>query len=253
LTINFRYDFAIRLMKPLRKDTFFNGRIKVKQNPSGYRFSIDSILLACHAGPRPGDKVLDLGTGCGIIPLILAYREPNLNIFGIEVQKELADIAVSNVEENHMNDIITILCKDMKELKNDMISGPVDLIISNPPYRKAESGRINPDTQRAVARHEIKVSLDDITATARRVLRTAGRFVTIYSTERITDLLTHLRSDGIEPKFLRMIHSGIETEAKLIIVEGIKGGRPGVKIGPPLLIYDEKGAYTQEVEEMFSP
>jgi len=240
-------------MKPLTKDTFFNGRIKVKQDPSGYRFSIDSVLLANHARPHPGDKVLDLGTGCGIIPLILAYREPNLKIYGVEVQKELADIAGSNVEENHMDDIITILCKDMKELKNDMISGPVDLIVSNPPYRKAESGRINPDMQRAVARHEIKVSLDDITKTARRVLRTAGRFVTIYSAERVTDLLTHLRSAGIEPKFLRSIHSGVKTDAKLVLVAGIKGGHPGVKIGPPLIIYDENSAYTQEVKEMFLP
>jgi tRNA1(Val) A37 N6-methylase TrmN6 len=241
------------IMKPLTKDTFFSGRIKVRQDRSGYRFSIDSILLACHAGPRPGDKVLDLGTGCGIIPLILAYHEPNLKIFGIEVQKELADIAGTNVEENHMGDIITILCKDMKELKNDMISGPVDLIVSNPPYRKVVSGRINPDMQRAVARHEIKVSLEDITSTSRRVLRTAGRFVTIYSAERITDLLTHLRSAGIEPKFLRMVHSGVKTEAKLVLVEGIKDGRPGVKIGPPLIIYDRDGAYTQEVEKMFLP
>jgi tRNA1Val (adenine37-N6)-methyltransferase len=152
-----------------------------------------------------------------------------------------------------MGSIITILCKNMKELKNDMIFGPVDLIVSNPPYRKAESGRINPDMQRAVARHEIKVSLDDIIATVRRVLRTAGRFVTIYSAERITDLLSHLRSAGIEPKSLRMIHSGVKTVAKLVLVEGIKAGRPGLKIGPPLIIYDEKGSYTREVEEMFSP
>ena len=234
-------------------DTFLNGRIKVKQDRSGYRFSIDSILLACHAGPRPGDKVLDLGTGCGIISLILAYREPNLKIFGIELQKELADISVSNVKENQMDSSITIICKDIKELNNNMISGPVDLVVSNPPYRKAESGRINPDMQRAVARHEIKVSLSDITATVRRVLRTAGRFVTIYSAERITDLLTHLRSAGIEPKFLRMIHSGVKTEAKLVLLEAIKGGRSGVKIGPPLIIYNEKGAYTQEVEKMFLP
>jgi len=240
-------------MKSKTPDTFLNGRIKVKQDRSGYRFSIDSILLACYAKLRSGDKVLDLGTGCGIVSLILAYRESNLKIFGIEVQKELADIASFNVEENHMGDIINILCKDMKELKNDMISGPVDLVVSNPPYWKAESGRINPDMQRAVARHEIKVSLVDITATVRRVLRTAGRFVTIYSAERITDLLTHLRSAGIEPKFLRMIHSDIKTEAKLVLVEGIKGGRHGVKIGPPLIIYDEKGDYTKEVEEMFSP
>ena len=107
--------------------------------------------------------------------------------------------------------------------------------------------------QRALARHEITVCLEDITQTVRRVLRTAGRFVTIYSAERLTDLLTHLRTTGIEPKSLRMIHSGAKTEAKLVLVEGIKGGRPGVKIGPPLIIYDEKGGYTQEVEEMFSP
>lgn len=240
-------------MKSKTPDTFLNGRIKVRQDRSGYRFSIDSILLACHAGPRPGDKVLDLGTGCGIIPLILAYREPDLKIFGIELQKELADIAVSNVKENQMDGSITIICKDIKELKNDMISGPVDLIVSNPPYRKLESGRINPDAQRAVAKHEIKVSLNDITATVRRVLRTAGMFVTIYSAERITDLLVHLRSAGIEPKFLRIIHSGVKTEAKLVLVEGIKGGRPGVKIGPPLIIYDKNGDYTQEVEKMFLP
>ncbi|MDY6790141.1 MAG: tRNA1(Val) (adenine(37)-N6)-methyltransferase [Thermodesulfobacteriota bacterium] len=240
-------------MKSKTPETFFNGRIKVKQDRCGYRFSIDSILLACHAAPRPGDKVVDLGTGCGIISLILAHREPNLKIYGIEVQQELADIASCNVKENLMDNIITVLCKNMKELKNDMISGPVDLIISNPPYRKANSGRINPDKQRAVARHEIKISLDDITATVRRVLRTAGRFVTIYSAERITDLLTHLRYAGIEAKFLRMIHSNIKTEAKLVLAEGIKGGRPGLKIGPPLLIYDENGSYTQEVEAMLSP
>ena len=239
-------------MKSKTPDTFFNGRIKVKQDRCGYRFSIDSILLASHAAPRPGDKVVDLGTGCGIISLILAHREPNLKIYGIEVQQELADIAFSNVAENFMENIITIICKDMKELKNDMISGPVDLIVCNPPYRKADSGRINPDIQRAVARHEIKTSLDDITATVRRVLRTAGRFVTIYSAERIADLLTHLRSADIEAKFLRMIHSDIKSEAKLVLAEGIKGGRPGLKVGAPLIIYDPKGSYTPEVTQMFS-
>jgi tRNA1Val (adenine37-N6)-methyltransferase len=240
-------------MKPLTKDTIFNGRIKVNQDPSGYRFSIDSILLAGHARPRPGDTVIDLGTGCGIIPLILAYHEPDLKIFGIELQQQLADIASSNVIKNHMTSTITILCNDLKDLQNDMISGPVDLIVTNPPYRKVKSGRINPDAQRAVARHEIKVSLNDIIKTVRRVLRTTGEFVTIYTADRLTDLLTHLRSSGIEPKSLRIIHSTRKTEAKLVLVKAIKGGRPGLKIGPPIIIYDEKGAYTNEVEIMLSP
>ena len=146
-------------------DTFLDEHLSVAQNKTGYRFSIDAVILAAYARKYPADLIVDLGTGCGIIPLILAYREPNLKIFGIELQKELADIASSNVKENHMGSTITILRKDLKELKNDMISGPVDLILSNPPYRKAESGRINPDIQRALARHEITVCLEDITQT----------------------------------------------------------------------------------------
>ena len=237
-------------MKTLTTDTFFNGRLQVKQNRSGYRFSIDAVLLASHIRLRPGDKVLDLGTGCGIIPLILACQHKKIKIYGIEIQKELAEIALGNVKKNHMEDQITILCCDMKELKHDMVSGPVDLIVCNPPYRKAMSGRVNPDQQKAVARHEIKVNLNDVIETARRMLQTSGRFVMIYPAQRMIDMLTQMRSKGIEPKFFRMIYSDSSSEAKLILVEGIKGGRPGTKIGPPLLIYQKDGSYTDEVKRM---
>ncbi len=240
-------------MTPLTTDTFFNGRIQVKQNLSGYRFSIDAVILAWHARPQTNDTVVDLGTGCGIIPLILAYRHPGIKIYGIEVQKGLADIAALNVAENFLEDRIRIHCTDMRTLKHDMVSGPVDLIVSNPPYRKTESGRINPDQQRAVARHEIEVTLYDVVETCRRMLRVSGRCVMIYTAERLTDILTHMRSAGIEPKSIRMIHSGQLTAAKLILIEGKKGGRPGLKIGPPLIIYREDGSYSDEVEEMFMP
>jgi len=240
-------------MNLLGTDTFFNGRVQVKQNQSGYRFSIDAVLLAYHAKPRSGDKVLDLGTGCGIIPLILAYRKPEIKIFGIEIQKELAEIAAINVADNRMKDRISIICRDMKCLDHAMVSGPVDLIVSNPPYRKVNSGRINPNRQRAIARHEIKITLDDVVKTAGRLLRTMGRFVTIYPAERMTDILTRMNKARIEPKFIRMIHSGIDTQAKLILVEGAKGGRPGIKIAPPLIIYRDNNSYTDEVEKMFLP
>jgi tRNA1Val (adenine37-N6)-methyltransferase len=240
-------------MTSLTTDTFFNGRIRVKQSRSGYRYSIDAVLLAAQTRPRPDDTVLDLGTGCGIIPLILAYRHPKIKVYGIEVQQDLAAVAALNVEENRMGDRINIYCRDMKTLKHDMTSGPVDLVVSNPPFRKAESGRINPDRQRAVARHEIKATLYDVVATARRMLRTSGRFVMVYLAERMTDILTQMRSAGIEPKTLRMIHSGRDTEAKLILVEGKKGGRPGLKVGPPLIIFRKDGSYTDEVEEIFRP
>ena len=232
-------------------DTFFNGKIRITQDRTGYRFSIDAVLLAYYADPRSGDKVLDLGTGCGIIPLIMAHRLPDIAVYGVEVQPALSELAVSNVKENQLEDRITIFSTDMKLIEPSMTAGPVDLVVCNPPFRKQGSGRINPDAQRAVARHEIKIKLGDIIQTSHRMLRKAGRLVVIYTAGRLTDILSLMRTDGIEPKFLRMIHSRQDTEAALILVEGVKGGRPDLKIVPPLIIYDKKNQYTDEVESMF--
>jgi tRNA1Val (adenine37-N6)-methyltransferase len=240
-------------MECLTTDSLFNGSIRIKQNRSGYRFSIDAVLLAQHARPKPDDTVLDLGTGCGIIPLILAYRYPKINVYGVEVQTELADIATLNIAENGMQDRITIHCRDLKSLKQDMTSGPVELVVANPPYRTVASGRLNPDQQRAVAKHEIKATLFDVVETARRMLRTSGRFVIIYPAERMADIVIQMRSAGIEPKYIRMIHSSQQMNAKLMLVEGKKGGRHGLKIGPPLTIYCKNGSYSDEVQAMFMP
>ena len=240
-------------MAALTTDTFFNGRIRVKQPRGGYRFSVDAVILADYVRPQMEGTVVDLGTGCGIIPLILAYRNPGLKIIGIEVQSELADIALANVADNHMQDRIKIHCADIKTHGHNMISAPVDMVVSNPPYRKTHAGRINPDRQRAIARHEIKATLLDVINAAHRMVRTGGKFVTVYTAERTTEILLEMRSAGIEPKFYRMIHSGRNTEAKMILLEGIKGGQPGSKIAPPLFVYHEDGNYTTEVEMMFKP
>ena len=234
-------------------DTFFNGKLRIKQDPEGYRFSIDAVLLAWHARPRADERVLDLGTGCGIIPLILAYRHSDITAVGVEIQPELARMAVTNVNENGLQNKIKVLCRDMRGLKPDMIGGPVDLVVCNPPYHKQKSGRLNPDRQRAIARHELKVNLDEMLLTAKRVLRTAGRFVTIYTAERFAELLLQMRSHGIEPKFMRAIHAQLAAEAKLILVSGTKGAQPGTRLDPPLIIYGANGDYSQEVQGMFMP
>ena len=234
-------------------DTFFNGRIQVQQNRVGYRFSIDAVLLAYQAAPRSGDKIIDLGAGCGIISLIMAYRRPDITITAVEVQEELTQLAISNVRNNHLQDRITVLGADMKAMKPDMTAGPVDLVVCNPPYRRPGSGRINPDNQRAVARHELKANLQDVIGATRRILKTAGRLVTIYTAERTADILCQMRADSIEPKYFRTIHSHPGSEAKLVLVEGIKGGNPGLKIAPPLVVYDKNGDYTDEVQQMFEP
>jgi tRNA1Val (adenine37-N6)-methyltransferase len=139
----------------------------------------------------------------------------------------------------------------MKRLDPTLLPGPVDWVATNPPYRKTDSGRLNPHPQRAVARHEIKVALPDVIAAARRVLRTGGKFVTIYTAERMTEVLHQMQSSGIEPKFCRMIHSGTTTNAKLVLIEGLKGGHPGMVVAPPLVIYRENGDYTAEIEKMY--
>jgi tRNA1Val (adenine37-N6)-methyltransferase len=210
-------------------------------------------LLAGYAGSLADERLVDLGTGCGIIPLILAFRNPNIVAFAIEIQQDLAALANSNVAANHMQHRITVLRQDMRDLKPEMIGGPVEVVVCNPPYRKPGSGRLNPDAQRAIARHELKVSLSDVLQTARRMLRTTGRFMTIYTAERVVELLAQMRREGIEPKFMRSIHSQPDMEAKLVLVEGIKGARPATRIGPPLIIYDTKGCYSREVQAMFMP
>jgi tRNA1Val (adenine37-N6)-methyltransferase len=232
-------------------DTFFGGKLLIRQEAAGYRFSIDAVLLAHHTRPRAGERLLDLGTGCGIIPLILAYRNPDITAIGIEIQNELADLAISNVNANHMQNRIMVLRLDMRNLKPAMIGGAADVVVCNPPYRSSNSGRLNPDTQRAIARHELKVSLIDVLETAHRVLRTAGRFFIIYPAQRLAELLSQMHLAGIEPKFMRAIHSRLKEEAKLILVAGTKGARAGTTIGPPLIIYAKDGEYTQEVRQMF--
>jgi len=223
------------------------------QNKTGYRFSIDAILLASHVDTHPGDKVVDIGTGCGIIALMLAYRNPEIKVYGIEVQKSLSVLAALNVKDNNMIDRVKIFCSDVKDLKKSAISGPADIVVCNPPYRKAKSGRVNPDNQRALARHEIKITLPDVFKTAGSLLRVSGRFIMIYPSERIADIITNMRLSGIELKYLRFIYSKKNAESKLVIVEGVKGGRPGATIAPPLVIYSDDGSYSDEVGRMFIP
>lgn len=235
------------------QDTFFNGRITVLQYRQGYRFSIDAVLLAAFSSPGTKDSIVDLGTGCGIIPLILGFRNPGVSITGIEVQPELAALATQNIEANGLKERITIIHGDMRLISMQAVSGPVNLVVSNPPYRKDRSGRVNPNLQRAVARHEILATLNDVVGSASRLLGIGGRFAAIYPAERITDLLTTLRSAGIEPKHIQTVHATRHDPARLILVSGIKAGRPGAAVHEPLVIYRPNGKYTDRVQAMFDP
>ncbi len=237
----------------VKQDTFFNGKMKLMQHQNGYRFSIDSVLLADFVKPGKEDRIVDLGTGCGIISLMLGYRYPGITITGIEVQEELAELAARNAEINGLNERISIILNDFKKISIDEVSGPVDIVISNPPYRKEKSGRVNPNHQQAIARHEIMSTIDDVVKAGSRLLGVGGKFAVIYPAERIADLVISLRTYGIEPKRIQTVHSKPNDSARLILVSGVKGGGPGTTVMEPLFIYEPDGSYTKKALAMFSP
>ncbi|MCU0605655.1 MAG: methyltransferase [Desulfobacterales bacterium] len=239
--------------EPPTTDTFFGGRVALRQHRRGYRFSIDAVILAGSLHPQPGDSLVDLGTGCGIVPILLCFRQPRVRIWGVEVQASLAGLAVENVRANAMDGQVRILNADLRDVGSDDVGGPVDWVVSNPPYRRGRSGRVNPDAQRAIARHEIAMTLPDLIAAARRLLKTGGRFAAVYAAERIADLLFHMRSAHIEPKRLRSVHSNRQSDARLILVEGVKGGRPGAIVAPPLILYDDDGSCSEAIRALTAP
>ena len=214
-------------------DYFMDGRLRVIQSKDGYRFSIDAILLSEFVTVRPGDVVVDLGTGCGVIPLILLLTRPVGYTVGLEIQEELAGQAARNVLLNGFEDKMGVVLGDVKN--PPIAEKSADVVVCNPPYRQMKSGRINPDQRRAIAKHEILTSIDDILHAARSVLRKKGRLSLIYPSIRLVDVLARMRRFNLEPKKIQINYPDLESSAKLALVEATVGGRPGLEIVPPII------------------
>lgn len=234
-------------------DMLFDGRLTVHQPRHGYRFSVDAVLLAHQVQPQPDETVLDLGTGCGIVPLVLCYRHPRISVWAVEVQAPLAELACRNVHDNQMQDRIFVQHADLCSLESVPLPPSFDRVVTNPPYRRINSGRLNPDGQRAAARHEVKARLGDVLLCARRRLRNGGRFTAVYTTERLPELMTAMQTYGITPKYLRMVHTRQHFDAKRVLIEGVKGAKSGLTVGAPLVVHEADGSYSREVNAMFRP
>jgi tRNA1Val (adenine37-N6)-methyltransferase len=222
------------------------GGLRIIQNRVGYRFSLDPVLLCAFARIAPGQKVCDLGTGCGIIPLLLAQLTTAVSIIGVEIQPELADRARRSVGINRLQDQVVIVESDLRRIREVLRAESCQAVVANPPYRPLTQGRLSPRTERARARHEVHGGLSDFLHAARWLLGTGGSFFIVYLAERLAELLAGMRQAGLEPKRLRCIHSRNGEEARMVLLEGRKGGGPGLKVEPPLYIY-QGGNYTAEV------
>lgn len=232
-------------------DELLGGRIKIFQKEKGYRFSLDALLISHFARLKKDDCVIDLGTGSGVIAMIMAMRKGSGKVIGVDIQEEFVDMAKRSVRLNNLQEKVDIRLGDIRKIGTLFNENSCDVSICNPPYRKLKSGRINPDNQKSFARHEIKGSLYDFLRAAAYVLKKTGRAYIIYPATRMVELISSMRTVGIEPKRMRVVHSHGESRGEFILVEGKKGGREELEILPPLIVYAHANEYTDAMKSIF--
>lgn len=225
--------------------------IKVIQKNKGFRFTLDSVLLGHFASLKEGDKVADLGTGTGVIPLILTTRVKKIRILGIELQSDMAEMSNRTVLLNHLEEKIEIIQSDIREVPKKRTGESFTLVIVNPPYWSTGQGFISPEKGRALARHQIAGQLDDFIETASKLLNFQGRFAMIYRTDRILEVFDLLRQHHLEPRRVRFIHSYLNKPARHFLLEARKNAPPDLLIHPPLVVYNKPGEYSDEIMKWY--
>lgn len=222
------------------------------QDTEYFKFSLDSVLLANFVTINKRDKkIIDLATGNAPIPMLLTYRT-NAKIYGVEIQRVIYNLGIISVKENNMHNQITLINDDAKNLINDFESDTFDVITCNPPYFKTTDDNFkNNNKVKSLARHEDFLNLEDVLVISRKLLKNNGRIALVHRTERIVEILNTMQKYNIEPKRVRFIYSKENKNSNLVLIEGIKNGKPGLKLLPPLIIHDNDGNYTKEVSLMF--
>ena len=227
-----------------RLDDLQIGGLELIQDPEKFCFGVDAVFLSDFVRVRPGESVLDLGTGNGIIPVLLSAKTEARHITGLEIQADTAEMARRSVAHNHLEDRIDIVTGDIKEAAELFRPAFFDVITTNPPYMLADHGIRNPDDAKAVARHEILCTLDDILRESMRLMQDKRRFYMIHRPFRLTEIMIKMHEYKIEPKRIRFIHPYIDKEPTMVLIEGVRGAKPRVTVEPPLIIFDRHG--TQE-------
>ena len=234
-----------------RIDDLQRGGLRVIQRADAFRFGTDAVLLADFAAPRRHDRVCDLGTGTGIIPLLLYARENTISADAVEIQHDMADMAARSMAMNGLNEKIRVLPGDLRSIRTLLPHARYDLVTCNPPYGKAGGTLLNPDASKRLARHEESCAIEDVACAAAWLLQNGGRLCCVFPAARMIELSDAMRKYRMAPKRIRMVHSRVEKAAHLCLMEGMLDARPGLIIEPPLVIYDENNAYTPELRRIY--
>lgn len=233
-----------------RVDDLQNG-FYVIQNPEKFCFGMDAVLLSGFANIRQNETVLDMGTGTGIIPILLKSRGKGEHLTGLEIQQECADMAERSVKYNSLESDIEIVCGDIKEAADIFGAASFHVVTSNPPYMIGQHGLQNPYMAKAIARHEVLCTLEDVVSQAAAVLKDRGRFYMVHRPFRLAEIFQVLMKYKLEPKRMQLVHPYIDREPNMVLIEARKGGNSRITVERPLIVYDKPGVYTKDILEIY--
>lgn len=242
---------TISLKDQERIDDLGRNGYKIIQNKEKFCFGIDAVLLSDFAKAKPGERVLDIGTGTGIIPILMEAKTEGEHFTGLDIQPESVEMANRSVQMNGLSGKIDMVCGDIKEAVDIFGTASFKVITTNPPYMTDNHGIQNPSEPKAIARHEICCTLDDILRESSKLLKEKGRFYMVHRPFRLAEIMAGCVKYRLEPKRIRFVHSYIDKEPSMVLIEALKGGNSRVKIEPPLIVYKEPNVYTDEIYEIY--
>lgn len=242
---------TINLKENERIDDLQRNGYRIIQNTKGFCFGMDAVLLSGFAFVRPGERAIDLGTGTGIIPILLEAKCQGEHYTGLEIQEEMADMARRSVALNQLEKKISVVTGDIREASRLFGAASFDVVTSNPPYMNDAHGLKNPELPKAIARHEVLCTLEDVAGQAARLLKPGGRFYLVHRPHRLIEIITALTRVKLEPKRMKLVHPFVDKEANMVLIEAVRGGKSMIKVEAPIIVYKEPGVYTDEIYTIY--
>lgn len=241
----------VALKENERIDELQRNGYRIIQDPERFCFGMDAVLLSGFARAREGDRVLDLGTGTGIIPILMEAKTKAAHLTGLEIQEDSADMARRSVGLNHLEEKIEIVTGDIKEAVSLFGAASFDVVTSNPPYMTEKHGLTNPAAPKAIARHELLCTLEDVIIQAAKLLKPGGNFFLVHRPFRLVDIMVLLRKYHLEPKKMKMVYPFVDKDPNMVLIQASRGGKPHMTVERPLIVYQKPGVYTQEIYDIY--